>query len=279
MNIQENLYYATNKLHQAKINTAELEARILLQHATSKSLEYLLARPEQELIPQEQEAFEQLLTRRLSLEPIAYITNSKEFYGYDFIVNDKVLIPRSDTELLIDVILQETDNDASIEVLELGTGSGCIAVSLLLEMPNIRLTASDISDDAIMVARQNAMNHNVLERAKIINSDWFRTLEKQQFDIIVSNPPYIALDDTPNIAPETLKHEPHLALFAEDNGLAGYHSIAKEARHFLKPNGKLFLEIGFNQANDVTKIFNDSGYVIKRVYKDLAGHDRVILIV
>jgi release factor glutamine methyltransferase len=279
MNIKENLYYAANKLSNAQINTATLEARILLQHVIGKSLEYILARPENELTLQEQNVFEQLLTRRLLLEPIAYITGTKEFYGRNFVVSDKVLIPRPDTELLIDVILKEVDNNISVEVLELGTGSGCIATSLLLEMPNIYLTATDISNDAIMVARQNAINHNVLGRSRIINSDWFKSLEKHPFDIIVSNPPYISPDDTLNMSIETLQHEPYLALFAENNGLASYHIIAKEAKNFLKPQGKLFLEIGYNQSNDVTEIFYNSGYVVKKVYKDLAGHDRVLVII
>lgn len=279
MNIKENLYYATNKLSNAQINTAILEARILLEHAIGKSLEYILARPEKELTLQEQSTFEQLLTRRLSLEPIAYITGTKEFYGRNFVVSDKVLIPRPDTELLIDVILKEVDNNISVEVLELATGSGCIATSLLLEMPNISLTATDISNDALMLARQNAINHNVLRRSRIINSDWFKNLEKHPFDIIVSNPPYISPDDTLNMSIETLQHEPHLALFAENNGLASYYIIAKEAKNFLKPQGKLFLEIGYNQANAVAEIFYNSGYVVKKVYKDLAGYDRVLVII
>ena len=280
MNIKESLYQAARKLVNVTASTANLEARILLQHATGRSLEYLLAHSEQELTTKEQETFKQLLSRRLSLEPIAYITNTKEFYGYDFTVNNKVLIPRSDTELLIDIILDEIAvNNTSPEILELGTGSGCIAISLLLERPNIYLTASDISIDAISVAQQNARYNNVADRIKLIHSDWFQKLEGHQFDIIVSNPPYISKEHISHIATETLEYEPHLALFADDGGLASYYIIAKEAKNFLRPKGKLFLEIGFNQADEVTKIFHNSGYMVTKVYQDLAGHDRVMMVV
>lgn len=344
MNIKESLIYAASKLQAVGIKSANLESRILMQHATDKSIEYLLARSEEELTQQEQIIFEDLANRRILLEPIAYIVGYKEFYSYQFIINDKVLIPRQDTEILVDAILKDiivnptnimlnsqvslrgdtlvamkqskevirngllrsgfapSLNDTSLlwlnaskvsyktnysfkeelTILELGTGSGCIAISLLLEMLNaninVNVTASDISNEAIAIASQNAIKHKVSDRFKIINSNWFENLEKQKFDIIVSNPPYISFDDTVYMSPETLKYEPHLALFAEDNGLASYYIIAKEAKEFLKQNGKLFLEIGFNQLTAVTEIFVSYGYTVKQVYKDLEDRDRGVLI-
>ncbi|WP_342267864.1 peptide chain release factor N(5)-glutamine methyltransferase [Candidatus Tisiphia endosymbiont of Empis tessellata] len=285
MNIKESLIYATSKLQTVGIKSANLESRILMQHVTGKSIEYLLARSEEELTQQEQIIFEDLVNRRILLEPIAYIVGYKEFYSYQFIINDKVLIPRQDTEIIVDAILKNVklkgiETNAELTILELGTGSGCIAVSLLLEMlnDNINVTATDISNEAIIIARQNAIKHKVIDRLKIINSNWFDNLEKQKFDIIVSNPPYISFDDTVYMSSETLKYEPHLALFAEDNGLASYYIIAKEAKGFLKQNGKLFLEIGFNQLAAVTEIFVSYGYTVKQVYKDLEGRDRGLLI-
>ncbi|WP_342272134.1 peptide chain release factor N(5)-glutamine methyltransferase [Candidatus Tisiphia endosymbiont of Parasteatoda lunata] len=281
MNIKESLIYAASKLQTVGIKSASLESRILIQHATDKPIEYLLARSEEELTQQEQIIFEDLVNRRTLLEPIAYIVGYKEFYSYQFIINDKVLIPRQDTEIIVDAILSDIKINAELAILELGTGSGCIAVSLLLEMlinDNINVTATDISNEAIIIARQNAIKHKVIDRLKIINSNWFDNLEKQEFDIIVSNPPYISFDDTVYMSPETLKYEPHLALFAEDNGLASYYIIAKEAKGFLKQNGKLFLEIGFNQLTAVTEIFISYAYTVKQVYKDLEGRDRGILI-
>lgn len=344
MNIKEYLIYAASKLQAVGIKSANLESRILMQHATDKSIEYLLARSEEELTQQEQIIFEDLANRRILLEPIAYIVGYKEFYSYQFIINDKVLIPRQDTEILVDAILKDiivnptnimlnsqvsllgdtlvamkqskevirngllrsgfapSLNDTSLlwlnaskfsyktnysfkeelTILELGTGSGCIAISLLLEMLNaninVNVTASDISNEAIAIASQNAIKHKVSDRFKIINSNWFENLEKQKFDIIVSNPPYISFDDTVYMSSETLKYEPHLALFAEDNGLASYYIIAKEAKEFLKQNGELFLEIGFNQLTAVTEIFVSYGYTVKQVYKDLEDRDRGVLI-
>ncbi|WP_410521655.1 HemK family protein methyltransferase [Candidatus Tisiphia endosymbiont of Oplodontha viridula] len=343
MNIKESLIYATNKLQAVGIKSANLESRILVQHATNKSIEYLLARSEEELTQQEQIIFEDLVNRRTLLEPIAYIVGYKEFYSYQFIVNDKVLIPRQDTEIIVDAILKNviaspnsimlnsqaslrgatlvatkqsretirngllrrltpSRNDTSLllpnaskvsyktnysfkeelTILEIGTGSGCIAVSLLLEMLNaninVNVTATDISNEAITIARQNAIKHKIIDRLEIINSNWFENLKKQEFDIIVSNPPYISFDDTVYMSPETLKYEPHSALFAENKGLSSYYIIAKEAKGFLKQNGKLFLEIGFNQATSVTEIFVNHGYTIQQVYKDLEGLDRGLLI-
>ncbi|WP_341758474.1 peptide chain release factor N(5)-glutamine methyltransferase [Candidatus Tisiphia endosymbiont of Ditula angustiorana] len=306
MNIKESLIYAASKLQTVGIKSANLESRILMQYVTGKSIEYLLARSEEGLTKPKQIIFKNLVNRRILLEPIAYIIGYKEFYSYQFIIDNKVLIPRQDTEVLVDAILKDVITDPisipshscvggnldpcirrddikeELTILELGTGSGCIALSLLLEMLNANIngnvTATDISNEAIAIARQNAIKHKVSDRFKIINSNWFENLEKQKFDIIVSNPPYISFDDTVYMSPETLKYEPHLALFAEDNGLASYYIIAKEAKGFLKQNGKLFLEIGFNQLAAVTEIFVSYGYTVKQVYKDLEGRDRGLLI-
>lgn len=278
MNIKELLIYASSKLQTVGIKSANLESRILMQHITGKSIEYLLARSEERLTEAKQIIFKNLVNRRILLEPIAYIIGYKEFYGYQFIIDNKVLIPRQDTEVLVDAILSDIKTNAELAILELGTGSGCIALSLLLEMPNSNVTATDISNEAIAIARQNAIKHKVSDRFKIINSNWFENLEKQKFDIIVSNPPYISFDDTIYMSPETLQYEPHLALFAEDNGLVSYYIIAKEAKGFLKQNGKLFVEIGFNQLAAVTEIFVSYGYTVKQVYKDLEGRDRGLLI-
>jgi release factor glutamine methyltransferase len=279
MNIKESLILAASKLQKIGIISANLEARILMQHATGKSSEYLLARFEEKLSNQQQVIFKQLVDRRILLEPIAYIIGHKEFYGYEFIVDNNVLIARQDTEIVVEAILHEYKMNQELTILELGTGSGCIAISLLLAMPNAQAVATDISDEAINVAQQNIIKHQVTNRCKLINSDWFRDLTIQQFDIIVSNPPYIAESDTANMASETLKYEPHLALFAGDDGLASYYFITQGARKFLKPQGKLFVEIGFSQAEAVKEIFINNGYKVTKIYQDLAGHNRVISVI
>ncbi|KJV81744.1 protein-(glutamine-N5) methyltransferase, release factor-specific [Rickettsia hoogstraalii str. RCCE3] len=310
--IKQILSKATDKLNKIGINPPQLEVRILLQHVINKPIEYLLINLDEQLSEAEIEAFEKLLERRLKHEPIAYITGVKEFYSREFIVNKHVLIPRNDTEVLVDVVLDllkehiyksslratersvaisgslleiasstpmaSSRNDGNnIKILELGTGSGCIAISLLCELPNARVVATDISLDAIEVARNNALKHHVMDRIQIIQSNWFENIEDQKFDFIVSNPPYISHSEKSEMAIETINYEPSIALFAEEEGLQAYILIAKNAKQFLKPNGKLALEIGFQQEEAVTQIFLNHGYNIESVYKDLQGHSRVIL--
>jgi len=289
--IKQVLSVAADKLNKIGIKSPQLEARILLQHIIDKTHEYLLANPDKQLNQSEIEAFEKILARRLKFEPIAYIIGVKEFYSHEFIVNTHVLIPRSDTELLVDIVLQnssqchscdqrndirEEDNNEHINILELGTGSGCISISLLLALPNAKLVSTDINLDAIEVAKSNAVKHGVTDRLQIIHSDWFEKLENQKFDLIVSNPPYISKNEQSEMAIETINYEPSIALFAEEEGLEAYYVIAKNAKKFLKPNGKIILEIGLNQADKVSQIFLDHSYNIDNIYKDLQGHNRVI---
>lgn len=289
--IKQALGDATDKLNKIGINSSQLEARILLRHVINKPLQYLLINLDEQLNQSEIEAFEKLLERRLKHEPIAYIIGVKEFYSREFIVNKHVLIPRGNTELLIDIVVElvkrchsresgyETEGlqTNNIKILELGTGSGCIAISLLCELPNANIIATDISLDAIEVARNNALKHHVTDRVQIIHSNWFENIENQKFDFIVSNPPYISNTEKSEMATETINYEPHLALFAEENGLQSYKTIAENAKTFLKQNGKLALEIGFKQEETVTQIFLDQGYNIESVYKDLQDYSRVIL--
>ncbi|MFP3011980.1 MAG: bifunctional peptide chain release factor N(5)-glutamine methyltransferase PrmC/tRNA (guanosine(46)-N7)-methyltransferase TrmB [Rickettsia sp.] len=299
--IKQVLSKATDKLNKIGINSPQLEARILLRYVINKPIEYLLINLDEQLNEAEIEAFEKLLERRLKHEPIAYITGVKEFYSREFIVNKHVLIPRNDTEVLVDVVSQchsrvgrnpkkkrldsrfrgddirETCNDKLFSILELGTGSGCIAISLLCELPNANVIATDISLDAIEVARNNALKYHVTDRIQVIHSNWFENIEDQKFDFIVSNPPYISHSEKSEMAIETINYEPSIALFAEEDGLQAYRLIAENTKKFLKPNGKLALEIGFKQEEAITQIFLDCGYNIANVYKDLQGHSRVIL--
>ncbi|WP_395476808.1 bifunctional peptide chain release factor N(5)-glutamine methyltransferase PrmC/tRNA (guanosine(46)-N7)-methyltransferase TrmB [Rickettsia endosymbiont of Pantilius tunicatus] len=300
--IQEFLNEGAYKLNKVGIKSSQLETRILLQHAINKPHEYLVANPEKQLNQLEIETFEKALERRLKHEPIAYILGTKEFYSHEFIVNKHVLIPRSDTELLVEVCIKSSlratarsvaisrilpeiasstpivssRNDEYTRILELGTGSGCIAISLLLELPNSQVTATDISFDAIEVARSNAVKHNVADRLKIIHSNWFENVEKRKFDLIISNPPYISETEKSEMAIETINYEPYIALFAEEDGLQGYRIIAENAKKFLKQNGKIILELGYKQAKQVSQIFLDHGYIIDNIHQDLQSHNRVI---
>ncbi len=298
--IKQILSDAADKLNKTGIDSPQLEARIILQHVINKSHEYLLVNSDQQLNLLEIETFEEALERRLKHEPIAYITGIKEFYSREFIVNKHVLIPRSDTEILVDIVLQyysqhslchsregrnpepkqldslDKPRNDNFHILELGTGSGCIAISLLLEISNFQVTATDISFDAIEIAKINAIKHNVADRLKITHSNWFENIGKKKFDLIISNLPYISETEKSEMAIETLNYEPYIALFAAEEGLLGYRIIAENAKKFLKPTGKIILEIGYKKANQVSQIFLYHGYIIDNIHQDLQSHNRVI---
>lgn len=274
MRIKNVLVYAINLLQPLNITNPASEARLLLAHVLGKRQEYIITHGEQVLNEEEQEKFESFLKRRSNFEPIAYILGFKEFYGRDFIVNNQVLIPRPDTEILVEAVLATAANKQ--DVLELGVGSGCISVTLKSEAPHLNITATDISKEALKIAAQNARKYSVEQGIELIESNWFTSLTGQKFDIIVSNPPYISDSEQELIAKETILHEPHRALFAGNKGLQAYEIIAANAKGFLKPQGEIFIEIGFKQAQAVEQIFNSQGFELVQSYKDLAGCVRVL---
>lgn len=290
--IKQALTKAEQILGKADIKSASLDSRILLQYALKKTKEYLISRLDEKLTPAEHSEFLALVQKRANLEPIAYIIGSKEFYGYDFYVNSKVLIPRPDTEILVDAIiahasklipfvevnhnLDGNSNEPEITMLELGVGSGCVSISLLLEIERARIVATDISEEAILVAKHNARIHNISSRLSIVSSDWYQDIEPQKFDIILSNPPYISKSEFDLIAPETIFYEPHTALYTANEEYNSYQYIAKDARDFLKDDGKLFVEIGFKQADSVIAIFNAQDFIVDKIYHDLSGIKRII---
>lgn len=275
MNINEALLYASAQFKKVNIVSALLDARLLLACAFDKSHEYLLLNPAEILTIDEQKRFLELVDARYRHKPLAYILGYKEFYGHNFKLNDNVLIPRPDTEILIDVVVSNVAAPGP-RILELGCGSGCIIISLLLEIPGACGVACDISKDALSITSENSILHNVERRLKIINSNWFDNIKDQKFDIIVSNPPYITEIEKPLMSRETILFEPHLALFADDAGLAAYKIIARQAPKFLKKDGMLVLEIGFNQLEAVKQIFVTGGFTFKNSHKDINDHDRVV---
>jgi len=278
LSIKQALDNGTKILKNLSIESANLDSKILLLHTIDKTQEYLISRPDERLTDFEEAKFFTLIERRANLEPIAYIIGYKEFYGYNFYVNDKVLIPRPDTEVLVDAIIREVkeSNITNPLILELGIGSGCVSISLLLEIESANIIASEISLDAILVSNQNAQIHSVSNRLKIIHSNWFDNINEKKFDIIFSNPPYIPKSEAYLMGAETIRYEPHNALFMDNNEFNPYQYIAKDAKSFLKENGKLFLEVGFNQASSIIQIFESQDFVMDKIYKDFAGHKRVV---
>ena len=257
----------------------QLESRILLANILKTTQEGLLIRYNEPISQEEEKTFYEHIKCRKALEPIAYIVGKKEFYGRDFIVNKHVLIPRPETELIIDrVVLEYQKNfaDKEVTILDLGTGSGAIAVTLATLLPQAKIVAIDISDEALALAAENAKLHGAITQIQFIKSDWYSNLSDKKFNFIISNPPYISPDNKIYMAQETILYEPEHALFAVENGLINYRKIIFGLNNFLKNENKVFLEIGFNQAKDVINIIKEYSFTEIIISKDLSGHDRVI---
>ncbi|MCL5060736.1 MAG: peptide chain release factor N(5)-glutamine methyltransferase [Candidatus Thermoplasmatota archaeon] len=251
---------------------ARLEARTLAAFAWNVSPAWLIAHDTDPLTDAQSAQFQTLLTRRLVGEPVAYLTGTREFYGRPFRVSPDVLIPRPDTELLVELALERMPPDQAMDVLDLGTGSGCIALTLALERPLARVTAVDRSAAALVIARHNADMLNA--SVEFLTSDWFAALGGRRFDLIVGNPPYIAAAD-PHLARGDVRFEPLSALAAGDDGLDDLRRLAVAACAHLRPGGTLLLEHGHDQADAVQALLRKNGIRHPRSWADLAGIRRV----
>lgn len=294
MQIKELLRLGSSQLEQSSIESYFLEGRILLMHATELSHENILVSYDKELsevvsdykleksADDIKKEFLSYITRRKSLEPIAYIIGHKEFYGRKFLVDHNTLIPRPETELLVDAILDYIENnnlkDHSLQILDIGTGSGNISCTLGLELDNSKIIATDISEEALNIANKNVKAFCISNKVNLIKSNLFSDLNsfKNSFDIIVSNPPYIAKEEESLVAYETKNFEPTKALYAEESGLRFYREILEQSKKFLKKNGMLFFEIGYNQIDNIVNLANKNSFRIDNRYKDIHGITRVI---
>jgi release factor glutamine methyltransferase len=251
---------------------AGLEARLLLGHALERPRAYLLAHGNETVAARPFEHFRTLLRRRLAAEPVAYILGQREFFGLDLEVTPDVLIPRPDTELLVESALACLPAQAPCEVLDLGTGSGALAIALAKQRPQARLTAIDRSLAALAVARRNACRLGAAH-IRFVASDWFDALAPgQRFDLIVGNPPYVAEDD-PHLC--SLGHEPRSALVSGRDGLDAIRRIVRDAPRHLRPGGALLLEHGYDQGKACRELFRQSGFGDVETERDLAGLERV----
>lgn len=251
---------------------ARLEGRILASHAWGVTASWLIAHDTDTLTPQQHAQFQALFERRLNGEPIAYITGEREFYGRSFRITPATLIPRPETELLVEVVLAHIPLQQATDILELGTGSGCIAVSLALERPCARITAIEQSDAALSIAKMNARKWDA--QLEFLQSDWFSALANRKFDIIVSNPPYVASLD-PHLHQGDVRFEPLRALTSGLKGLDDLAHIIANAPSYLKPRGAVFLEHGYDQAEAICDLLAETGFSNIRTWQDLAGKDRV----
>lgn len=253
--------------------TAALDARLLLQAAAHVGHAEIIAHPERVLTTDQAVRFEALVRRRLAHEPVSRILGEREFYGRSFAVTPAVLDPRPDTETLIDAALAVMPGHARI--LDLGTGSGIIAVTLMCEWADATGLAVDISGDAIAVARHNAGRHDVLDRLSFDQGSWFAPVAGT-FDLILSNPPYIPDAEIGALAPDVRDFDPRVALAGGVDGLVPYRIIATGSAHHLKPGGHILVEIGAGQADAVVAIFKAAGLACAGRHLDLAGHVRCL---
>jgi len=251
---------------------ARLEARVLAAFAWKVTPAWLIAHDRDTPTDAQIAAADALLTRRLAGEPIAYLVGAREFYGRPFEVSPAVLIPRPDTELLVELALAHAPPGQAVEVLDLGTGSGCIAVTLALERPLAQVTALDRSPAALAVAQRNAARLDA--HVEFLSSDWFAALGGRRFDLIVGNPPYIAAGD-PHLGRGDIRFEPLAALAAGGDGLDDLRRLTATAGAHLKPGGALLLEHGYNQADAVQALLQASGFQRPRSWTDLSRIRRV----
>lgn len=254
-------------------DSARLDSELLLAHVLNKPRSWLYTWPEHQPTPLESEQFQQLIERRQKGTPVAYLTGQCGFWSLTLKVNTATLIPRPETELLVEQALERIPCDAPLKIVDLGTGSGAIALSVARERPECQVMATDRCPNALATARHNA------ERTGITNisfrsGDWYQPLAGERFDIILSNPPYIASDD-PHLQQGDLRFEPSAALAAGRDGLDAIRSLIKGGRNHLNPAGWLIVEHGFDQGAAVARLLQQSGYHPVQGYRDLAGRDRI----
>jgi len=254
---------------------ARQDAETLLLHILCQNRAWLLANWDEETDPATQCTYRELVSRRHTGEPIQYITGTTEFFGLPFSVGPGVLIPRPETEHLVEEVLRLAAPLSTPQIADIGTGSGIIAVALANALPNARITAIDYSPQALAIARENAQRNQVADRIDFIEGDLLAPLTGQQFDIIASNPPYIPTTDHDSLSTEVRNHEPHTALFAGEDGLNIYRCLIPEAIPLLKPNGWLALEIGYNQQPAIEQLLQSAGYQNIRFLPDYQDIPRV----
>ena len=271
MSIDELLRQAAAALQDCS-DSPQLDAQVLLCHVLDKPRSYLFTWPDRALDEHSRQRFQALLEQRLAGIPVAHLTGSREFWSLPLRVSADTLIPRPDTELLVAAILEAFPRAEGIELADLGTGSGAIALAIASERPGWRLVASDLSGTALRQARANARALG-LDNIEFIAGRWCQPLADRRFDIIVSNPPYIAADD-PHLSRGDLRFEPRSALVSGPEGLDDIHDICACARQHLKPGGLLMLEHGYQQQQAVQDIFTLYGFEQIRQYRDLASNPR-----
>ena len=276
MNIESILNEGINILKENKISNPKLDSEILLSNSIKRDKKYIILNPKELLNLEQAKIFKNLIERRKKGEPIAYLINKKDFWKEEFFVNKDVLIPRPDTELIIEQVLKIYSYDSQLQVLDIGTGSGCILLSILKERPNFYGTGIDISKKSINVSKLNAKQLNLISRVKFFHSS-VDNFKIGKYDLIVSNPPYIEFFNLKYLEKDVINFEPKLALSGGFDGFSKIRKVINKAKTLIKKNGKFILEIGFNQKNKVKKILKEEGFYINKAIKDYGKNDRCII--
>ena len=276
MNIQTLLNQASKTLKQLSNTSSKLDSEILLSKIIKKNRKYLILNSNEELKKENIKSFDYLVKRRKKGEPIAYLINKKEFWKQNFYINQNVLIPRPDTELLVEETLKLFNVNSKLNMLDIGTGSGCILISILKERRNFLGTGIDISKKAINVARFNAKMHQLSNRVKFYNSDVDKFLIGK-YDLVVSNPPYIKRQDLKYLEVDVKGFEPKLALDGGKDGFSKITKVISKTSTLLKRNGRFILEIGFGQKKKILSILKQNNFFINKVVKDYGKNDRCVI--
>ncbi|WP_286135062.1 peptide chain release factor N(5)-glutamine methyltransferase [Neptunicoccus cionae] len=264
----------TKLLRDAIGDGANRDARILMAHMMGIPADRLTLELSRTITPTQVSQFEHMIKRRAAHEPVSHIIGKRDFWKHEFKVTPDVLDPRPETETLVELALR---GPAPQSILDLGTGSGCILLSLLAEYPEARGLGTDMSGKALNVAQENAAALGLADRVSFIQADWFSGLSGR-FDLIVSNPPYITAAEMDELSSDVRDYEPHQALTPGGDGLSSYRTLAASLAHFLAPAGRALFEIGYKQGPDVVAIFRDAGFTEVNLHKDLAGHDRIVTV-
>ena len=276
MNIENILNEGIDILQKNKIANPQLDSEILLSNSIKRDKKHIILNPKEILNSEQLVKFKSLIERRKKGEPIAYLINKKEFWKDEFFVNKDVLIPRPDSELIIEQVLKIYSKDVQLQVLDIGTGSGCILLSILKERSNFYGTGIDISKKSINVSKFNAKQLNLTNRVKFFHSS-VDNFNNGKYDIIVSNPPYIEQLSLKYLEKDVVNFEPKLALSGGFDGFSKIRKVINKASILIKKNGKFILEIGFNQKNKVKEILKQEGFYINKAVRDYGNNDRCII--
>ena len=276
MNLVQAWKGAKTRLESAGLSGPVIDARLLVEAAAEATRADIVTDPYRELTPEQEARLEDYLSRREHREPVSHILGRKGFWKIMLSVTPDVLTPRPDTETVVEYSLREFPEHAAWRILDLGVGSGAILLALLADRPAAKGLGIDVSEEALAVARDNAAALGLANRVALLRGDWTAGLDSGQFDLVVSNPPYIADHVIPTLEPEVKDHEPHLALSGGADGLDHYRILAPEILRVLKPGGRFAVEIGFDQKDAVEALFREAGAVFVQTIRDLSDRDRVV---